>query len=385
MVDRRVALCPARALGTARARQRRGACSSAPQCTRIAEESAGRQKIFSRSCLSSFLDGARLRFGGFLLPEVLTKALDHVEGDWNEEDRQYGGCEHAADHNRAQHLSRNSARPGGSPQRNAAKNEGERRHKDGAQTQPCASESGVDQSLAAVVFHLGEFDNQNGVLGGQADQHDQSDLGINVVVKAPEVECDEGAEHCDGDAEQHAEGKRPTLVLRSHDQEDDKECEAKNYAGGNALRCLLLLVRHAAVVEAHLAGHGFVEDVLERRHYLAGAVAGRRRGVDLHAVEQVVTHDELCAAARIRASQCAQRNHIACSVADVELAQVRSLGAEVTVRLDIDLPLQAEAVEVIDQRAAHKRLYGLVQTAQLDLLRHRLGVVNLNSDLRNTK
>ena len=111
------------------------------------------------------------------------------------------------------------------------------------------------------------------------------------------------------------------------------------------------------------------------------AVAGRRRGIDLHAVEQVVAHDELGAAARIGGGQRTQRDHSAGGVPDVELAQIFGLGAEVTIGLDIHLPLQAEAIEIVDQRPAHKRLHRLVQAAQLDLLGHCLGVVHFYSDL----
>ena len=128
-----------------------------------------------------------------------------------------------------------------------------------------------------------------------------------------------------------------------------------------------------------------MEDVFQRGHGLTGAVAGRSRGIDLHAVEQVVAHDELGAAARIGAGQRAQRDHVAGGVPHVELAQILGLGAEVAVGLHVHLPLQTEAVEEVDQRAAHERLHRLVQIAQLDLLGHGLGVVHLDSDLGNAE
>ncbi len=62
----------------------------------------------------------------------------------------------------------------------------------------------LEQGCALVVLHLGELDDQNGILGRQADQHDQTDLGVDIVVELAEVERDKGAEDRDGYAQQHA-------------------------------------------------------------------------------------------------------------------------------------------------------------------------------------
>ena len=67
----------------------------------------------------------------------------------------------------------------------------------GRSRQPCTGKSGVDQSCALVIFQLGELNDQNGVLGGQADEHDQSDLGVHVVIKTAVIKGDERPE--DGD------------------------------------------------------------------------------------------------------------------------------------------------------------------------------------------
>src|SRR5271157_3829325 len=160
-------------------------------------------------------------------------------------------------------------------------------------------------------------------------------------------EGNERSEDGDRDSQQHAEGERPALVLRRHDEEDDKERQAENDGGRHALRRLLLLVRHAAVVEAHLRGHGFVEDVLQRGHGLTGTVTRRGVGIDLHAVKQVVAHDELSAGARVGPGQGAQGDHLVGRIPDVELAEVFRLGAEVAVGLDVYLPLQTKAVVMV--------------------------------------
>ncbi len=55
-------------------------------------------------------------------------------------------------------------------------------------------------------------------------------------------------------------------------------------------------------------------------------------------------------------------------VEHVELAEVLGLRAVVALGLHVDLPLAAEAVEVIDEGAAHEALHGLVNVLQLDAL-----------------
>src|SRR3954462_4702640 len=125
--------------------------------------------------------------------------------------------------------------------------------------------------------------------------------------------------------------------------------------------------------------------MLQRSHCLCRAVARRCCCVDLHTVEQVVTHHELSATARIGRRERTERNHPPCSIPDVKLANVFGLRAEVTVRLDIHLPLQAETIEVIDQRTAHESLHGFIEAAELDLLSHRFCIVNFYANLGHSK
>ena len=67
----------------------------------------------------------------------------------------------------------------------------------------------------------------------------------------------------------------------------------------------------------------------------------------------------------------------------VELAHILRPRAIRAVGLHIDLPLAAEAVEVIHQRAAHERLQSLVHVGQVDALCQNLGLVDGDVDLRN--
>ena len=73
-----------------------------------------------------------------------------------------------------------------------------------------------------------------------------------------------------------------------------------------------------------------------------------------------------------------QRHHVAGVVEHIKLAEVLGLGAIVALGLHIDLPLAAEAVEVIHERAAHEALHGLVNVLQLHALLQHLVAVHVH-------
>ena len=70
-------------------------------------------------------------------------------------------------------------------------------------------------------------------------------------------------------------------------------------------------------------------------------------------------------------------------VAHVELAEVLDVGAVIAFGLDVDLPLAAEAVEVVDEGAAHEALQGLVNVLEIDPLLEHLVAVHIHEDLRH--
>ena len=70
---------------------------------------------------------------------------------------------------------------------------------------------------------------------------------------------------------------------------------------------LLLLIRHAHVVETHLAGHGLFEDLFQGRRCLIRAVAGGRAAVDLRRPVLVIAHRELRAGASLESCKRGER------------------------------------------------------------------------------
>jgi hypothetical protein len=82
----------------------------------------------------------------------------------------------------------------GEHQRHDSQNERKRCHQDGAEAQAGRFESGLLDGHAPVLFRLGKLHDQNGVLGRQADQHDQADLHVDVVVEAHQPDPKESAQ-----------------------------------------------------------------------------------------------------------------------------------------------------------------------------------------------
>src|SRR5205823_4001972 len=76
-------------------------------------------------------------------------------------------------------------------------------HKDWPQPQSGSFQGRIDQGLTLIVLVLGEFNDQNGILGGKADQHDQSNLGINIAFDLHHVGRVEGTDQHASEPENH--------------------------------------------------------------------------------------------------------------------------------------------------------------------------------------
>ena len=98
------------------------------------------------------------------------------------------GRDHAAEHRGADGALGGRTGARGDDQRHQTEDEGEGRHHDGAEPQAGApSIAAVDDVLALAPLLHRELDDQDGVLGGERDQHDDADLGVDVVVQPDQI------------------------------------------------------------------------------------------------------------------------------------------------------------------------------------------------------
>ena len=103
--------------------------------------------------------------------------------------------------------------------------------------------------------------------------------------------------------------------------------------------------------------------------------------VDLRAAVEVVAHRELRPGRVLYVRHRGQRHHVPVVVAHIELAEVLRLGPGFALGLHVDLPLPAEAVEVVDEVAAHEGLERLVNVLQGHALLEHLVPVHIHEDL----
>src|ERR1700731_2103919 len=221
-----------------------------------------------RSASGSFARGNRIEVGfrvhgcaSSAPAEAMREILDDGEGDRNEDETDCCREEHAADDNCAKDLAGCRACACRGPEWEAAEYEGQRRHDDGPEAHPCSMKGSLGDTLAAVVVNLGKLNDENGVLGGEANQHDETDGREDVVLKQPDVQCNVRTENRDGGAEENAEWQRPARIESSENKEDKEQGECEDRPGGHAFFSLLFLERHAGVVEAAACGHGLCEGV----------------------------------------------------------------------------------------------------------------------------
>jgi hypothetical protein len=112
-------------------------------------------------------------------------------------------------------------------QRHHAHDEGKAGHQDGAQPQPGGMDGGLDGFLAADLQLAGEFHDQDGVLAGQPDQHEQADLGEDVVVAARQPDTGDGAEQAHRHDQDDRQRQEQAFILGGQHQEDQQHAERK--------------------------------------------------------------------------------------------------------------------------------------------------------------
>ena len=111
--------------------------------------------------------------------------------------------------------------------RHDAENERERRHENRPQPDARGLDRRIEDRHALLAQLLGELDDQNRVLGGQADEHDEPDLTEHVVGKPSQQLRGQRAKHRERHAQQDDERQDPALVLRRQHQIDDEQAQTR--------------------------------------------------------------------------------------------------------------------------------------------------------------
>jgi len=159
----------------------------------------------------------------------------------------------------------------GDDEREDAEHEGEGSHGDGAEACAGGLDGGIEDGRAGAAGLACELDDQDGVFGSEPDKEDEPDAGEHVVIEAGEVECEDGPDDDEGDAEDDAEGRGPAFVLSGEDQIDEQDAEGED--DDDLAADLFFLVGHAGPVEADAVGEGFAGEFFHGGMGVAAAAA----------------------------------------------------------------------------------------------------------------
>src|SRR5205814_5935692 len=82
--------------------------------------------------------------------------------------------------------------------------------------------------LVAVLNLFREFDDEDGVLASESDEHNEADLGKDVVLHRAEPDTVDRAEQTHRDNENDRERQRPTLVKGREQEKNEQHAEREN-------------------------------------------------------------------------------------------------------------------------------------------------------------
>jgi len=137
---------------------------------------------------------------------ALAQAFDDGVEHGHEQQGQDRRGEHAAENGRSDGLPASRACPARYHQRHDAEDERECRHQDRPKPETGRFHRGVNDAQAFLTPALGELNDQNRVLGGKTDQHDEADLRIDVGLKTAHEQRQECTEQRQRHREQHMNG-----------------------------------------------------------------------------------------------------------------------------------------------------------------------------------
>src|SRR6267378_723278 len=196
-------------------------------------KSAKRSRPSARSHLNAPGSFGRFRQrhrAGFHLPTKGSEPpANDVEGR-REDQSERRNTDHAGEDRGAKRLPELDSSAGRPNQWRDTENEGERGHQDWPQPQPRGFHSRGPAVTAPVLELLGELDDQDRILRRETDQHNEADLGEDVVILSAQEHAGDRGNEAHGHDEDHRQRQGQTLILSGQNQkyENHRQHEGKN-------------------------------------------------------------------------------------------------------------------------------------------------------------
>src|SRR6266568_4329451 len=264
-----------------------------------------------------------------------------------------------------------------------AEDEGEARHQNGPQAKAGGFNRSLSDAFAGIFKLFGELDDENRVLAGETDQHDEADLGEDVVIHVPQPDAGDGAEQAHRHDEDDSQWQTPAFVLRGEGEEYEEDTEREDEYDGVAGQNFL--IRQVGPFVVHARRQFLGGQLLREGDGLAGTDARHGHAIDVRGGVHVVTDDFVRAGGFANVHERAERHHVAGGIAGFEFRNVLGVNTEVRVGLRRHLIRSAKAVEVIYVEGAKIDLERVVHIAQGNV--HALGLhaVHIHENLRHAR
>ena len=209
----------------------------------------------------------------------------------------------------------------------------------------CGFGRGREAVEPALLALPRELDDQDRVLGGEPDQHDEADLGEDVDVHAAQQQPADRGEQAHRHDQDHGQRQEPAFVLRRKQQEHEHHGgdEHEQAAAGQ-----LLLEGQLGPLVAEAVGQHLRRQILHRRKRGTGGGAGLGAALDLGRRIEIVARHPIGPADVAEGRDRAERHHRALIAARLQPADLAQLLAERRIGLGRDPEGAAEQVEVVD-------------------------------------
>ena len=294
----------------------------------------------------------------------------------DEEQAAEGGKGHAADDGDAHAAAGSGAGTAGKGQRQAADDGRKGRHEDWPQAKLGGDDDSFHRVDTLVDTLFGEFDDEDGVLGRQADDHDDANLHVDAVQEAAGIGVEQGRQLADdvfrADSpenprrygEQDGERHGPAFIEGSQAEEGEDQGHEQDFRRRTGRRAFFAAL--AGPFDGHPRRHDALGRFFGRCHGFTGTVAAGGAALDGDAADAVETGDRRRAGGHGAGQQRIEGNHFPRRRLDGNEIQTVCLRAIRRVGLDDDLVRPAELGEVIDRRTAEIGLERREDVGQFD-------------------
>ncbi len=234
--------------------------------------------------------------------------------------------------------------------------------------------------LAALAHLVGEFDNQDAVLGYQPDQRHQPHLAVDVERPAGQIQPEKAAR--DGQRHREHDGQRIDEALELRRQHEVYERQCQNEGDVDFRAGFLELAGLASIVDLRACRDHVADDLLQLVQRLAqrgalGQRGGEGGGAELVEVVQFFRRNRL-----LQRHKVGKLDHRPAFRAHVDLLEVRRRQPVLTLHLHHDVVLLPFALEARHLAPAKQRLQSAPERFEVHAERGDLVAVDIHLELR---